>query len=81
MAVNLNGASGVGASGASSQADVVLKVSADAAGAVAFAADNGKIWLVLRGANATGPDKQQQVTYTVNSLLLNCGSCKTGGIR
>jgi Flp pilus assembly protein CpaB len=79
MVVNLNGGGGVGGSGANSQTDVVLKVSANAAGALAFASDNGKLWLVLRGANATGPNKQQQVTYTVNSLLLNCGCSATGG--
>jgi pilus assembly protein CpaB len=74
LSVNLNGGSGVGGSGVSSQADVVVKVNANAAGAVAFAADNGKIWLVLRGANATGPDKQQQVTSTITSLLLGSGT-------
>jgi Flp pilus assembly protein CpaB len=78
MSVNLNGGSGVGGSGTSSQADVVLKVNANAAGALAFASDNGKIWLVLRGANATGPQKQQQVTYTLNSLLLSSATT-TGG--
>lgn len=78
MSVNLNGGSGVGGSGVSTQADVILKVNANAAGALAFASDNGKIWLVLRGANATGPQKQQQVTYTINSLLLNSGT-STGG--
>jgi Flp pilus assembly protein CpaB len=81
ISVNLNGGSGIGGNGVSSQTDVVLKVSANAAGALAFAADNGKIWLVLRGANATGPNAQQQVTFTVNSLLLNNGSGTTGGKR
>jgi Flp pilus assembly protein CpaB len=61
------------------ESDVVLKVKADDAGALAFAADNGKIWLVLRGANATGPDVQRQVTYTVNSLLLGSKSSQAGG--
>jgi Flp pilus assembly protein CpaB len=79
MSVNLNGGSGIGGNGVSSQTDVVLKVSANAAGALAFASDNGKVWLVLRGANAIGPNKQQQVTYTVNSLLLNCDCGTTGG--
>jgi Flp pilus assembly protein CpaB len=81
LSVSLNGGGGVGGSGVSNQADVVLKVNANVAGALAFASDNGKVWLVLRGANATGPNMQKQVTYTVNSLLLGSGPATTGGKR
>jgi Flp pilus assembly protein CpaB len=77
LSVNLNASSGLGASGVNSAADVVLKIKANDAGALAFAADYGKVWLVLRGANATGPNAQRQVTYTVNSLL--SGSATHGG--
>jgi Flp pilus assembly protein CpaB len=65
-----NTGSGLGSTGANSQSDIVLEVKAEDAGALAFASDNGKIWLVLRGANATGPNIQREVTYTLNSLLL-----------
>jgi Flp pilus assembly protein CpaB len=69
LAVNLNQGSGVGSSGPSQQADVVLKVDADAAGALAFASDNGKVWLVLRGANAVTPKSDKGVLYTIKSVL------------
>ena len=79
LSVSSNSASGLGSSSASSQSNVVLKVKANDAGAIAFASDNGKVWLVLRGANATGPDVQSRVSYTVNSLLLGSGSGGNGG--
>jgi hypothetical protein len=79
LSVDLNGSNGLGGNGVNGESDVVLKVRANDAGALAFASDNGKVWLVLRGANATGPDAQRQVTYTVNSLLL--GSKPTQGRR
>lgn len=69
LAVNLNQGSGVGSSGPSQQADVVLRVNADAAGALAFASDNGKVWLILRGAGAVTPKTSKGVLYTVNSVL------------
>jgi Flp pilus assembly protein CpaB len=80
LQVNKTG-SGLGSTSASSQSNVVLKVKADDAGALAFASDNGKVWLVLRGANATGPNVQSRVTYTFNSLLLGSGSAGNGGKR
>ena len=44
---------GFGSSNPSNQqSNVTLKVDSDQAGALAFASDNGKIWLVLRPANA-----------------------------
>jgi Flp pilus assembly protein CpaB len=53
------------------QSNVTLKVSDTQAGALAFAADNGKVWLVLRAANATSPAASN---VTASSLL-------TGGAR
>jgi Flp pilus assembly protein CpaB len=80
MTVGQNaGGGGVGGgSGANSISDVVLKVSAADAGALAFAADNGKVWLILRGANATEP-KQPAQLYTLNSLLLGSKPVSSGG--
>lgn len=70
MSVSQNSGGGIGSSsGANSVSDVVLKIGASQAGLVALAADNGKIWLVLRGANAVQPSLQSQI-YTINSLLL-----------
>jgi Flp pilus assembly protein CpaB len=78
LAVNQNaGGGGVGGSSVNTESDVVLKIKASDAGALAFAADNGKVWLILRGANATQPKTQTQALYTINSLLLG----SKGGAR
>jgi Flp pilus assembly protein CpaB len=71
LAVGQNsGSGGLGGGGATSQqADVVLKVKASDAGAVALASDFGKIWLVLRGSNAAEPNTQARGTYNVQTLL------------
>jgi Flp pilus assembly protein CpaB len=69
LAVNLGSGAGVGSSGVGTQSNVLLKVPATEAGALAFASDNGKIWLVLRGANAVTPKKSAGVLYTVSSVL------------
>lgn len=59
LAVNQNSGGGLGgASGTGQQADVVLKVKAGDAGALAYASDHGKVWLVLRGADAAEPNSQ-----------------------
>ncbi len=79
LAVNQNSGSGIGGSGVNQQADVVLKVKAAMAGALAFASDNGKVWLVLRGPNATNPTTREQATYTLNSLLLGAKASGNGG--
>lgn len=75
---NAGGAGGVGGQGVNQQSDVVIKVSADDAGKIAYASDYGRIWLILRGANATGPNNQQ-VVWTLGSLLL--GSQAARGAR
>jgi Flp pilus assembly protein CpaB len=79
MAVDQNSGSGVGGQSVNAQSDVVLKVKASDAGALAFASDNGKVWLVLRGANAVQPKSQNQAVYTINSLLLGSRAVGTGG--
>jgi Flp pilus assembly protein CpaB len=69
MAVSLNSGGGVGGGGVGQQGDVLLKVNARDAGALAFASDNGKVWLVLRGANATTPKTQNGVVFNFNRVL------------
>jgi Flp pilus assembly protein CpaB len=79
LEVNQNAGGSLGSTGVNTEADVVLKVNASDAGALAFAADNGKVWLVLRGANAVEPTTQKQAVYTINSLLLGARSPGSGG--
>jgi Flp pilus assembly protein CpaB len=69
LAVNLNGGGGVSSNGVQMESNVLLKVPATQAGALAFASDNGKVWVVLRGANAVTPKSKAGVLYTVNSVL------------
>jgi Flp pilus assembly protein CpaB len=72
-----NGSSGLGSSNSSNTSPVTLKVPASAAGAVALAADDGKVWLVLRPANAkpaAGPS-----LITIQSLLLGSRPATYGG--
>jgi Flp pilus assembly protein CpaB len=81
LAVDQNaGSGGLGGGGAGQQADIVLKVKASDAGALAFASDHGKIWLVLRGPNAAEPTTQAKETYNVQTLLRG-GASSTGGTR
>jgi Flp pilus assembly protein CpaB len=72
------GATGGGLGGGnpqSQQSNVTLKVAANQAGALAYAADNGKVWLVLRPANAGST-----ATPSVSAQsLLTSGSAATGG--
>jgi Flp pilus assembly protein CpaB len=75
--VAASGGSGGGLTGGSAQneeGNVTLKVGADQAGELAYAADNGKVWLVLRPANAT-PTSAAPLTST-QSLLLGAGGAK-----
>jgi pilus assembly protein CpaB len=72
------GASGGGLGGGnpqSQQANVTLKVSTNQAGPLVYAADNGKVWLVLRPANATSTS---QSSASAQSLLTG-GPIATGG--
>jgi pilus assembly protein CpaB len=81
LAAGSSGGSSLGGSQNPSNAfsNVTLNVNDAQAGAVAYAADNGKVWLVLRPANAasTAPPS----TISAQSLLLgsrpiNAGSAK-----
>lgn len=81
LAVNQNAGSGLGTgSGPSQQSDIVLKVKASDAGALAFASDHGKVWLILRGPNAAEPNTQAKTTFTVQTLLRGTAS-SMGGSR
>jgi Flp pilus assembly protein CpaB len=59
--------------------DVTLDVSDAQAGALAYAADNGKVWLVLRPANATTSGSSAAIT--AQSLLLGSKPVSTGGAK
>jgi len=59
--------------------DVTLNVNQSQAGALAYAADNGKVWLVLRPANATSTAPPSAVT--AQSLLLGSSPVGTGAGR
>jgi pilus assembly protein CpaB len=67
---------GVG-TGPNTTSDVTLNVNNAQAGELAFAADNGKVWLVLRPANATSTAAPSPVT--VQSLLFAIKPVPTGG--
>lgn len=67
----------IGANAANSTSDVTLDVRSRDAGALAYAAEYGKVWLVLRPANAaaTAPPPAQ----TVQSFLSATAAVRTGG--
>ncbi len=65
VGVNANG----GRSGSSRPREVTLRVTNKQAPKLAFAADNGKVWLVLRPQN--GKDSLEQSLVTLESLLLD----------
>jgi Flp pilus assembly protein CpaB len=67
---------GVG-SGSNNTSQVTLKVPDAQAGALAYAADNGKVWLVLRPANATSTAPPS--TITVQSALFGTKSVSGKG--
>jgi Flp pilus assembly protein CpaB len=73
------GASLGGSNPQSQQSNVTLKVTDSQAGALAFAADNGKVWLVLRPANAAPANTSS--TVSVQSLLLGKGPAAAGGTK
>lgn len=77
LAVGQNAGSGLG-SGAGQQSDIVLKVKASDAGALAFASDAGKLWLVLRGSNAAEPNTQAKEVFNVTRLLHGAASSTEG---
>jgi Flp pilus assembly protein CpaB len=72
------GGGGLGSSQspASSFSSVTLDVADSQAGALAYAADNGKVWLVLRPANAAATT--QTAAITAQSLLLGSSRAASG---
>jgi Flp pilus assembly protein CpaB len=75
------GSQGLGGGGnpQSQQSNVTLKVRDDQAGELVFASDNGKLWLVLRPANASAASAPFVVT--AQSLLLGKSPTNTEGAK
>lgn len=71
-------ASGV-TGGSNTTSQVTLKVPDNQAGQLAYAQDNGKVWLVLRPANATSTAAPS--TITLQSLLLGTKSIPASGAK
>lgn len=73
------GSAGLGSSQnpSSSFSNVTLNVASSQAGALAYASDNGKVWLVLRPANAAAATQTSAIT--AQSLLLGDRSTGSGG--
>jgi Flp pilus assembly protein CpaB len=63
--------------GSSSQANITLRVPADMATKLAFAADNGKVWIVLRPA--AGAKDPSASIVSVNSLLFGVKPLQVNG--
>jgi Flp pilus assembly protein CpaB len=64
--------------GSGSTSNVVLEVNAHQAAELAFSADNGKVWLVLRPAHGTSPNKEVVNELTI---LAENASAPGGGKR
>ena len=62
--------SGSGVGGGGSSGTVVLAVNDSQVGTLAFAAENGKVWLALRPGGATNPS---QALTTLNSVVFGTG--------
>lgn len=69
---------GVG-TGSNSTSNVTLNVNDSQAGELAYAADNGKVWLVLRPANATSTKPPSLIT--AQSLLSGTKPVANGGTK
>jgi Flp pilus assembly protein CpaB len=68
---------GLSTSNPNSTSTVTLQVDSSQAGALAYAADNGKVWLVLRPVNAAATAPPSQIS--VQSLLFGTKPLATGG--
>jgi Flp pilus assembly protein CpaB len=73
-----SGSGGVG-QGANATSNVTLDVSDTQVGALAYASDNGKVWLVLRPADATSSSSSTAIT--AQSLLLGSKPIAAGGSK
>jgi Flp pilus assembly protein CpaB len=69
----------LGAASSNSTSNVTLQVDTTQAGALAYAADNGKVWLVLRPVNAAATAPPSQIS--VQSLLFGTKPLVVGGKR
>jgi pilus assembly protein CpaB len=78
LVLQASGAAPSGAVAGSSNGNVVLAVNANQAAELAYASDNGKIWLVLRPGNAKNAT---QTTASLGSILLSKPANGTGGAR
>jgi Flp pilus assembly protein CpaB len=75
-----SGGAGLGASNPQNQSsNVTLKVSDTQAGTLAYASDNGKVWLVLRPANASSSGSAGPVS--AQSLISGSLQASSGGAR
>jgi Flp pilus assembly protein CpaB len=80
LTAGTNTSSGLGSSNPQSQeSNVTLRVNDNVAGDLAYAADNGKVWLVLRPADAT--PATQSSAITAQSLLLGSRPLGTGATK
>jgi Flp pilus assembly protein CpaB len=68
----------LGGNSASAESDVVLEVDVHQAAELAFAADNGKVWLVLRPANGTSPRTE---VISELSILAGTTPASQGGAK
>jgi Flp pilus assembly protein CpaB len=66
-----------GGAGSGSSANVTLRVKSDMATKLAFAADNGKVWIVLRPA--AGAKDSSASVVSVNSLLFGVKPLQVNG--
>ena len=69
----------LGGGGGSNSSDVTLAVSDTQTGALAYASDNGKVWLVLRPADASSSTSSPAIT--AQSLLLGGKPIAAGGSK
>jgi Flp pilus assembly protein CpaB len=56
-----------GQNGSNATSDVTVQVDDRQAARLAFASDNGKVWLALRPANASAPDRR--LVVSLESIL------------
>ena len=69
----------IGAAGANDNSEVTLRVATSAAPKLAFAADNGKLWIILRPQN--GAKLERSTLVSLASLLVDSKPVKVPGRR
>lgn len=78
LVLQANSSASSGSLSSSSSGNVVLAVNANQAAEVAYASDNGKIWLVLRPGDATNATR---TTASLGTILVSPPANGTGGPR